>query len=70
MVKFRSLNCHLTELAGMCSFENLVKMDMVLSSSETKDQLRPPSGRLLKPPPVWAGGLSLLSQWFSSPPRR
>ena len=38
VVKFRSLNCHVTELAGILSVENLVKTDLVLSSSEAEDR--------------------------------
>ena len=34
MVKFRFLNCHVMELAGMCSSENLTKTDVILSSPE------------------------------------
>ena len=37
VVKFRSLNPHVMELAGMCSFENLAMTDVVLSSSEAED---------------------------------
>ena len=37
VIKFRSLSRHVTELAGMHSFENLVKMDANLSSSKAED---------------------------------
>ena len=37
VVKFRSLNCHVTELTEMRSFENLAKTDVILLSSETED---------------------------------
>ena len=35
--KARSLNCHVTELAGMRSFDNCNRTDVFLSSSETED---------------------------------
>ena len=36
-MKARSLNRHVTELAGMRSFDNLNKTDVILSSSEAED---------------------------------
>ena len=33
VIKFCSLLLHMTELVGMCSFENMAKTDVVLSSS-------------------------------------
>ena len=37
LVKARSLNCHVMKLAGMRSFENLNKTDVILSSLEAED---------------------------------
>ena len=37
LVKARSLYCHITELAGMHSFENLNKTDVIFSLSEAED---------------------------------
>ena len=36
-MKVRSLNHHVTELAGMWSFNNQKKTDVILSSFEAKD---------------------------------
>ena len=37
LVMARSLICHVTEVAGVQSFENLNKTDVILSSSEAED---------------------------------
>ena len=37
VIKFRSLNWHETELAGLCWFDNLAETGMVLLSSEAED---------------------------------
>ena len=51
-VKARSLNHHVTELAGMLSFENLSKTDVILSSAEAEDM-----EAAMRPPPGWTSGL-------------
>ena len=38
VTKVKVLNCHVTELAGLCSWDNLNKMDIVWSSAEAEDK--------------------------------
>ena len=37
LTKVKALNRHVTELAGLCSFDNLNKMDVIWSFTEAED---------------------------------
>ena len=37
ITKDKALNCHVTELVGLCSFENLKKTDIIWCSTEAED---------------------------------
>ena len=61
MVKFQSLPRHMTELAGMHSFVNLSKTDVVSFSLLKWKSLSWWLSLLLRPPPGWTGGHLLQS---------